>query len=505
MRKGAPTLFLLALTAFGCKEATNTENAAGEAVAPFEIRPVREARIAELEAAIGAPENSASAESAGDTTDQVQELLRMFANSDETFREIALDDLKKLGASAVPTLASTLAQTGRESGERIAAITGLAAIDTPAAADALMGQVTNAQETWVRSHCAWHLGSTTQDHIVPPLTLRLKYETDHETVVWIARTLGQFGNFSGLKGLFGIRDNGPTPAVRQQAQTVLSELAEGAGFASEVELWDAWHALDPEAQPKTPEPSDRHLLALWREVSDLSGEHFQLRGVDDARIILSNGAGFVAGLLAEALHDEDVYVRVHVAQCLERMGARASASAGPTLLAALGDPGVAADAAAALGAIGFPEAVPVLIERAKSPKSSFELRVAAVRALGNLGLAEAVPVLQERLNAAADPLDLRQSAAQALVTCGQYDEAVPFLLGILKQSLPGGDVGGAEQSLQRWLERESAGGDVLAKELLRGWKEHAGPPAQIPTPADVAARRAARVELLEARRADWAG
>jgi hypothetical protein len=79
------------------------------------------------------------------------------------------------------------------------------------------------------------------------------------------------------------------------------------------------------------EPSLRLRLDTWRWISQLSGEHFQLRGVDDARIVLSQLGSWATGPLTEALHDADVYVRVHVAQCIERMGPRGLA-AGPELL-----------------------------------------------------------------------------------------------------------------------------------------------------------------------------
>ena len=77
----------------------------------------------------------------------------------------------------------------------------------------------------------------------------------------------------------------------------------------------AWRGARPLHARAGPAPRE-----LWRLVSDLSGEHFQLRGVDDARFILSRLGPWSAAEFAAALEDDDPYVRLHVAQVLERMG-----------------------------------------------------------------------------------------------------------------------------------------------------------------------------------------
>jgi hypothetical protein len=83
----------------------------------------------------------------------------------------------------------------------------------------------------------------------------------------------------------------------------------------------------------------------------------------------------------------------------------------------------------------------------------------------------------------SEPLDLRQTAAQALVDLGESGEAVLLLADCLTE--PGGDPGGAEAVLERWLSREAAVRPELAAVLER-WRTLGGDPA----------RRPARAELL---------
>lgn len=430
--------------------------------------------------------------------EHIQGLVHMLANSSGRTRELPLEEIGTLGDPAAPQLAVIAANGEHDAAERLAACELLARLGTPRAVEHLLQLCEKSPEGWLRAQAAWRLGEVDADWVVPRLVYRLKYELDPEAAIWLASTLGRHGNHSGLEALWNLRNTGADDNLRTSAGERLAELAAQVGAASPEEHWELWTGTDPERRLWRGSPSPRLQLAVWREIEQLSGEHFQLRGVDDARFILSRLGSWVTEPLAEALHDEDVYVRVHVAQCLERMGPRAN-RAGPTLVEALADPTVAPAAAAALGAVAYPSAEPVLRRLVAEPSTDHELRVACAASVGRIGLSASVPAL-EAIVTAEGPHDLRQACATALVTLGVGDRGAAFLLQSLRPGAP--DRNGAEAALQRWL--ESLEGDV-AREVLQEWRAPEPAPGSIPTVAEVERRLEIRVELLERRRGQLNG
>jgi HEAT repeat protein len=427
----------------------------------------------------------ASPPAEADLEDHVRGLVFDLPGARGQMRELQLGELAELGDPAVPVLAAVLADPRTDDGPRAAAIDGLAAIDSPAAVAHVAGQVESAQLVWVRAYAASALARAKQDHIVPRLMLRLKYETDSATVIEIATTLARFGNYSGIDGIFVLRQS-PTPEIAELANERLSQLAAAAGVADGDALWRAWNGSDAASSLPNPEPSPRHQLEIWKRIALLT-EH-DLRAVDDARFILSRSAAWVVEPLCRALHEDDVYTRVHAAQSLQRMGPRAT-TAGPSLLAALGEPRLAPAATLALGSIAYPACVGEVarrVERGFDP----ELRVAAAQALGPLNLPAGVEPLVKAL-AADEPVDLRQAAALSLLMLGRDREATKFLVECL--TLPGADADAAEAALDGWLAKLASPG---AKEVRGRWQALAGPPHTTPSAEAVVERQHARAAVL---------
>jgi len=489
----APTIaraaLLLALAA-GCGGSAPGPGAARGGPAVPELASVVADHLAALAAEVGEPE---PLEPPADP-EEVAGLVATLATAAGRMRELPLEALRAdLGAPAGPPLAARMYDATRASEERVAAAELLAALDEPRATESLVAAVESAPEAWLRAWCAYHLAATTQDWIAPRLALRLKVERDPATWLWIASTLARFENFSGLAGLEELARTGATDELRAQAQGRLDALAArlGRSPAQVRALWDSIEAAG--ALPK-PAPSARARLEVWRAVSQLSGEHFQLRGVDDARYSLSQMGPWVAEEIAPALFDLDPYVRLHTAQVLERMGARAVA-AGPQLVAALSEPAVAPAAAEALGRVGYASALEPLLA-ATAAGRPHELRVAATRGLGRLGLAGGLARVSELFAEAGAPSDLRAAAATALVLLGRGDDAARWLVDELSGTE---DPSGAERALETWLEREAATARAGFEAALREWRARAGPPGVVPDLEQTRARWSARAAALGAR------
>ena len=463
----------------------------------FEHYPALSQALAEAEAAVEAARSEAPA-AAEVEPEHVSGLVHMLANSSGRTRELPLEEIATLGDGAAPLLAVIAANTEHDGAERLAACELLAALGTPRATEHLLQLCEKAPEGWLRSQAAWRLAGVPHDWIVPRLAYRLKYELDEEAAIWVAHCLGAHGNYSGLEGLWSMSRGGGSEAVRAAAAERLAELAKAAGAASPEEHWELWTGTDPERRLWRAEPSPRLVRDVWRQIEQLSGEHFQLRGVDDARFILSRLGSWVTEPLSRALHDEDVYVRVHAAQCLERMGPRAN-RAGPVLVEALADPSVAASAAAALGRVAYPSAEPVLRRLLEDTGTDHELRVACAAALGRIGLSASIEALEGLANSSA-PADLRQTSATSLVGLGVGDRAASFLLEALAPGSP--DRPGAEAALGAWLAQLE---DDAGREALQAWNALAPAAGAIPTRVEVEARLAARRHLLEARRGQLKG
>jgi len=461
------------------------ESAAGGS---FVLAPVVAPAIEALEARVPPPEVPGAPDP--ETRERVEGLLGMLAGRDPRTRETALLDARSLPASAVVALVPVLDDPQQSDARRDASARLLGALGTPGAVEALCRNLEGPAPAWLRAVCAFELGVAGRDEVLPRMILRLRYEKDGATVVWLATALARLGCYAGLDGLLVLRAGGATEEGRVLAAAQLEELARTAGLADGRALVEAWSSPDP-GLLELPAPSDALRLEVWRLVEDLG--RFDLRRVDDGRFVLSRSGAWVAGILAQALHDSDVYVRLHAAQCLERMGPRATA-AGPALLEALGEPRVAPAAAIALGAIGFAPAGPELDRVLRTP-GALELRIAAARALGGLGEAAPRAGLRQVLEG-TDALDLRQAAAEAALALGELEPARRFLVACLTD--PAADCGAAEVALGRWLERAAAvAGDEGAARTLERWRSLGADDGPIPTADEVLERRRSRARLLE--------
>ncbi len=426
-----------------------------------ELRPVVAEAIETLERRLA--ETRAPKEPApGDLERRFEGLADFVLRSGGRVRDAAMDDWIALGAAAAP-LAKALALDPEAPGARRSlALEFLGRAAGEEVAEVLLDLASTAPEPWLRTLAAWHLGNRQEDHVLPDLVLRLKYETDYETVLWIGWALVRHGIHSGLDGMFGVADATSDPDQRERALGEANALAAELGFANGWELRRAWDAGDSYGRLPRPRRSEAYQLALWRWLARL--DEFQLRGVDDCRFLMARLDWVAAEVLSAALYDESAYVRLGAAQSLERMGPRGGA-AGPALIEGLGDPRLAPQMAAALGRIGYPRARGVLEELLR-PQEPLELRVAAARALGNLGLVESRSAL-EAAHREADDVELSQALAEARVYCGEAEPVRAELLAALTDPRLEPSTSGA--ALRHDLARLALAGEAGAAEVLAAW------------------------------------
>lgn len=400
----------------------------------------------------------------------------------------ARGDVASLGAVMEPVIARGLQDARRPALERKALIDLGAAIPSAMIAGALCDVAEAAEEAWLRRYAVWalagHAGAEGADAVVPRLLLRMKYEADGEALGWILRTLWGFGYGAALE------------KARTRAQT----LPDPAGRATLLAMLSGYDGLGP---PDAPEPSESLIGETWLWISDLSGAHFQLRGVDDARYVLSSLAPWAGTVFGQALADDDDYVRLHVAQVLERMGPR-GASAAPSLGAALLDrsPAVRGAAADALAAVAGDGAAAPLIERLEaSPPPPYEDRVALARALATLP-SPPRDILRRLFEASAGD-DLRLACAGGLLRAA-HPPALDWLLEQLRSS--GGDPAGAEATLGRWISGPAEEvQELLVPEIaLEAWRSLGAAEAVIHSAGQAASRRRARADAIEDVRASRA-
>ncbi|MBK7644533.1 MAG: HEAT repeat domain-containing protein [Planctomycetes bacterium] len=409
-------------------------------------------------------------------------------------RALELADIASSADAAVVAADALLSDAKSGDEEKRSAIEVLGGIDTQASAEALAKRVDiqTSHEPWIRETAAFELGRLSSDVVVPGMCAQLKYETDAQTVIWIAALLAKHRNYSGLDGLRVLGTGGRTPEIRDHALSMLSNLAREAGFDDPDALYAAWNSADTEHKVPREEPSPALRAEIWMRVADLGV--FDLKHVDDARFVLSRSPWWVVDVLVAALHEEEPHLRACVAQSLERMGARASAAC-PELVKALEEPRTAPAVATALAAIGCRDCLPALVACTHKGRGA-ELRHAAARALGALGSQPAIDALRTLFESADTP-DLRQTAAEALVELGQGALVAPLLVESLTR--PGADHDAAETALERWLTQSADADAPGAKQALEAWRALAGDPNQTSTVAQTSARHAARATLLSER------
>ena len=421
--------------------------------------------------------------------EQIEGLLQTLQGN-RRFARAAETELAELGESASALLLAIAQDPARPLAQRVQAATALTHTGE-SAARALLALATKSESEVLRRNALFQLGSAEKDWVIPHLLMRFKYETDPESFLWLSWALARLQNGSGLTAWFDLtRSDDPTLA--SLAQDNLAVLEQEKGLTA-TELFRAWQE-NTGATWLRPDPSSALGHSLWHAVGELSGDHFQLRGVDDARYFLSRLGPWAAEPLAEALGDSDPYVRLHVAQVLERMGPRARAAT-HALIANLTDKRAGPAAAHALGAIGSQEAGPALAQAAGAD-SPIELRIAAAGALGQLGLAEfAAPLRQSFTNpdpALGSELPSAQAAALLLL------DPDALVLDHLLKDLPKPDGGQAEAALGQWLRQLFAESpeDPLWKEWLA--LESSRPP--IPNQQATLDRRSQMVQWIEDHR-----
>lgn len=424
--------------------------------------------------------------------ERVLGLVPDLAHAQGKARSLALRDVGSIGSPAVPVLEELADDAKRDPNERAAALEALGAIDAPESADALAKRVDVQvfREPWVRARAAFELAKQSSDAWIPRLTAQLKYETDGETVVWMAAALAKHENYAGLDGLRVLSTRTATSEIGALAAATLAQVAKDAGFESGEALYAAWHGADVEHRVPAQSPSPALRLEIWKRIAALS--EFDLRIVDDARFALVGSAAWVVEPLVAALHDENEYVRLHATQCLQRMGARASAAC-PELVKALDEPHVAPTVAAALGDVGCTAAIDDLIARTSAAHDP-ELRAAAAAALGRMDARSAMPALRALL-VATEPIDLRQTAAESLLRLGDESASVALLAECLTR--PGADGGAAESALEAWFAKRASIG-TTEKERFAAWTKLGAAIEGTPTLEQANARRKARAALVSA-------
>lgn len=464
-----------------------------EVQAPPTLAPIVQQRLADLAAA-----PTAAPAPTPETLELTEGLLQTRVHGGQ-FKDMAFDDLSAMGKDAILPLAQWARDTSVDVALRQAAVELLGVLaqepDGAGASERLLGLATDARESWLRAHAAWRLGGSHSDHVVPRLVLRLKYEGDPEAFLWVASSLARNGCLAGLSGLIDLASRGDERGARAQGEIAWIEKELGDTSAK---LLRRWNTSEASALPLAP-PSDAQLFEVWSLVKDLSGDTFALRPVDDARYILSQLAPWCAREVALALLDQDAYVRLHVAQVLERMGGRARETEGD-LIRVLAEPGVAPAAAEALGSVGSPACLEPLLA-ATQESQPHELRVAAVRGLGDLGLTEALAPIQSMFTELGAPgptplHDLRMACANALVQLNAGDDAITWLLGRLQQGSSSSD---AEPLVEQWLMGGARDSRLGFPAALKEWQAFADPPGSIPGADRARRRRDSRAEKLLGR------
>ena len=361
-------------------------------------------RIAQFEARLRDAQEEREVASRVPEEGELLSLVEFFQSSRGRMRNVPLAEAALMGDAALPELRAMNGDESLSGDARNAALHLAYGVGTPAALEAVVEVLESAGEPWRRRYAAWLLGQTDDDRFLLRMLLPLRYEKDGATVCWLAEALACHGNYSGLEGLANIVSQGG--AGGELARAKQGELVASAvvGLETVAALEGVWSSSESH-EKLDHQPSDALQLAAWNELAELSSERFQLRGVDDARFVLCRTGPWGARLVAEALTDADAFVRLHAAQVLERMGARAR----PVVAAMhplLRDSRTSHAVAEALGAIGAPESLPLLLAALRAHRPH-ELRVAAAQALGRFGDPAAASELRRLMEDDASPTDLR--------------------------------------------------------------------------------------------------
>lgn len=284
----------------------------------------------------------------------------------------------------------------------------------------------------VRRRAAWLCGQSRQTVLQLPLLLRLKYELDPPTVVWVADALARLGNDTGLAWLDAAL--GAEATAEQAGGAAIEALRARKIELPEQPTWAelrqklqaqvaSWERLGVSALGGLPPPPDGPLQARLA-TQLITTEGTLLRPIDDAKHILVRAGRLSVPLLERTLVASEPYLRSTALELLARIGLPA-ASAAKAVLPLLADPLTASYAVRALGEIGARDALPFLRPLLRHADS--ELRAATAQALGLLRDEASKPALRARLEDAAETLDVRVGAAFGLRCFGDDAAAETYL------------------------------------------------------------------------------
>ena len=498
--------FLLIGLLFGaCREGSVEQEAPKlEVQAPaFPLSSVVQPALARLTDQLAA-EVKAPLETAN--PDRILGLLELLGGSNGRMRAMAREEASGLGKRCLDQLQPLIDDSELEQSRRADALELLALVGGDEAAELLLTRLEGSSEAWLRTHSAWRLGELQRDWVIPRMLLRFKYEKDFETVIWMAKSLASLGNFEGLSALQAVADGSTDPTLVASAFERMLEIAQAAGHEDAASLWAAWTQGTQELPlPETlgPERSLRYRLEVWKWIQRFV--EYQLRGVDDARFVLQRMGPAAAGIMGEALFDANAYIRVGVAQSLQRMGPRAR-SAGPQLVAGLQDPRLGPWAAVALGAIGA-EAYPAgqgALLACMAQGVDPEIRLSAIRGLGGFGAAPdpaSVAALRRILESASDSPqqapeaeEFRQAAAESLLALGETHGILqPLMDWMLSETV---SPVSSQRALRAWLQTMSEQPQVA--QLLEAWDALEPPGQKVVSPAQRRQAKAGQRDLLQA-------
>ncbi len=395
---------------------------------------------------------------AAEPTELLEQVLGALGERDERLKALARKDAQGLSLGELAALRAILFDASAPDERRAAAAEALGALERPEAELALLEFLPDLRTpAWLRALVTFQWGRRTENRFLGRALLRLKYEPDDESVIWLADALLRHGSQAGADALRVLVSRAHTEELRALAADRL-QAVEAASESSAA-------------------PQADQLSEAWTWISKLSD--WDLRQVDDARFVLQRMPDWVVPLLCECLREENVYTRVHAAQTLGRRGPRA-ASAREALLAALGERQLAPTAAEALGELKDPS-VRGELERCLAQSRDLDLAVAAARALGRLGDPAALPAL----TAVLSPPDLLFAARIARAELGSAAQVAPDLLSVL-EGAPG-DAEAAAHALGAW---------IAAGALRSRWEALVPAPGTIETAEQARARRAAMAQLV---------
>ncbi len=367
---------------------------------------------------------------------RIAELIRELEGKSETAQREIIDQLVKMGASAIKPLASAL-QNGATYQVRMAAAVALGEIrndrcvkplvaglaDTSlnvqrmaaqglvqigsAAVDALMKSLDSPDDS-VRRWAAEVLGKIGKKTVATKLVEKLPLETP-EVQKAIIIALGELASRKATHPLVSIL-RGDNVDLTRYAAEALGRLGDAEGIESLIECLDspsidvrkaATEALvrvGPESVPALTHALQHNNYVVRRWVAEALGNLKDKRAVKH---------------LIHALHDENVRVRRYAALALGEIGAR---NATPHLQSLLQDENqdVRYSAVKAVASIGGKEALSGLVTALKD--NDWAVRMTAAQGLGDLGDREGVAPLCEALR---DPeWSVRYHAAAALGQIG---------------------------------------------------------------------------------------